>query len=172
MRHRTEATHRPAVLPILRRALFPALLVGLLTGPGASAQVGPPAKDPGTARLLSVFIPGAGHLYAGEPLRGVGMTAASAAALGWGLIGSNVFAWDGTCASGNCINPDEDPDYTQLYVGLGVAGAIWLVSVFDAPRAARRANERTGLLAAVSLHPVGIPADAGPWPGLGITIAF
>ena len=34
-------------------------------------------RDPHTAQMLGSFIPGAGHVYAGEKLRGVGLGAAA-----------------------------------------------------------------------------------------------
>lgn len=93
-------------------------------------------KNPGSAQLYSVVVPGGGQLYSGETVKGgvilvgtVGGLAAAATAL-------PKLQADG-----------RSRDYytthgTTLGVGLGVAGALWLYGVLDAPHAARRANER------------------------------
>ncbi|MEM1056180.1 MAG: hypothetical protein AAGI52_11685 [Bacteroidota bacterium] len=110
----------------------PLLLAFLLTPLAVSAQ----DKSPGTARTISIFAPGGGHLYAGEPVKGVVLLA--------GTIGGLAVAANAAPK----LNDDfQSRDYytrhgTALGVGLGIAGAAWLYGVLDSPHAARRANER------------------------------
>lgn len=88
-------------------------------------------KDPGTATLITVFMPGGGHIYAGETATGLGVLFVSAASIGAGYAYS-------TClgrASRQCST-------APLYIGLGVHLANWIYSLIDAPRAAERHNRR------------------------------
>ena len=100
-------------------------------------------RDPHTAQTLGSFIPGAGHIYAGEKLRGVGLGAAALIGIASGitfvnknncrLVTFDVESCDGSVSSLNQIN-----GITQIAVGV----AAWVFGAIDAPRAARRANER------------------------------
>ena len=48
-------------------------------------------KNPGTASLLSIFLPGLGHLYAGDSSRGIKVFFATY--IGLGLFGLGVLVW-------------------------------------------------------------------------------
>src|SRR4029079_11384575 len=43
-------------------------------------------RDPHTAQILGSFIPGAGHFYAGEKLRGLGLSAAAVIGIASGIV--------------------------------------------------------------------------------------
>jgi hypothetical protein len=100
-------------------------------------------RDPHTAQILGSFIPGAGHIYAGEKLRGVGLGAAALTGIASGIIFLNknncslvtfgVETCDAQVHSANQIS-----GITQIAVGV----AAWVFAAIDAPRAAQRANER------------------------------
>jgi hypothetical protein len=162
---------------LVRAALFLAVLLSFLGVRPAQAQVTPSPlepKDPGKATLFSVFAPGSGHLYAGERGTGLFLLAGSGAALVGGLMLSDFERdYDYTCSSGNCIDPDAyNPNYTPLLVGAGVAGALWLYGVIDAPRAARRTNRDHGLRASVDVAPVPVVRNGSVAPGFAMRVTF
>lgn len=94
--------------------------------------------------MLSAVLPGAGHLYAGEPGAGTALllTAVSAPTVGYLLS-------DRT-ADPTCVPSPADPqstctdrtNYGPLFVGLGIAATAWVAGLIDAGAAARRANDR------------------------------
>jgi hypothetical protein len=154
----------------------------LLTATPAWGQSAPAGKSPSKAMTIALFIPGGGHLYAGEPVRGATMLVLSTGAAAAALVMSNTINADFTCEIRDCLDESQDPNYALLGAGLGVAGAIWLYSFLDAPRAARRANQRamvrTGLLEAigaprwVAVEPVAVRTGGTVAPGLGIQVRF
>jgi len=136
---------------VLRYAV---VMVMLFPVPSASAQdstraVTPPDseaswyRDPQTARTLGSFIPGAGHLYAGEKLRGLGLGGAALLGIGSGILYLTLgdcpiveFSNDGCGSSVSTVN--KISGVTEIAVGV----AAWVFSAIDAPRAAMRANEK------------------------------
>ena len=157
-----------SVVPVLAVLFFSCMLID------AEAQVKDPAyKDPGRARLYSVFIPGSGHFYAGERGKGAFLLVGSSLALVVGVLQSDFESdFDFTCQSFNCTDPDAyDPNYTPLIVGTGIAGALWLYGLYDAPKAARRANQKRGL-ASLSIAPVPMMYNGGLKPGLSMRLKF
>ena len=116
---------------------IPFLLAALFLSAGAAAQ--PSAKDPGQAQLYSVVLPGGGQFYTGETVKG----AVILAGVGGGLAAA--------AAALPRLQDDFQPRShyerygVQFGAGLGVAGALWLYGVLDAPNGARRANERNGI---------------------------
>lgn len=111
----------------MRRKALLLLGVGalLMAGRQAGAQQTQPAgyKDPGTATVISVIVPGGGQMYADELGRGLTMLGISfGAPIAGALTGS----------SGGVI------------AGLAVSLATWVYGIVDAPRAARRYNAALG----------------------------
>jgi hypothetical protein len=104
----------------------------------------PGYKDGGTAALFSFLITGGGQLYTGEVGAGMIYLLGSVAAIGIG-----VGATDWGC---------YDCDYTPAYVGLGVASALWLASIFDAGPSARRQNRKLAAAQQAAIAPL---LDAG-----------
>ena len=100
-------------------------------------------RDPHTAQMLGSFIPGAGHIYAGETLRGFGLGGAALIGIASGivflekrdcrLVTFGVESCDSQASSVNRIN-----GITQIGVGI----AAWVFGAIDAPHAAQRANEQ------------------------------
>lgn len=130
-----------------RATLIIATVSMLGLAPAAAAQAvhgAPEYRSPGTARTLSIFAPGAGHFYSGEHAKATLLLTSSVGALVAGYVLSDFERdYDYTCQSNNCYDPDAyDPNYTPAVVGAGVAAAIWLYALIDAPSAARRANRR------------------------------
>lgn len=162
---RPSARSRPGTV---RLALLSVLSV--LAGTAAvPSPVTAQAKSPSTARAIAFFVPGGGHLYAGEPGRGFLLMAAAAGAATVGIATSN-YNWDYTCKNSNCMDPNGGPKYSRMYLGLGVAGAIWLYSLYDAAHAVERENRR--MTQRVSLLPFARMGAGGVHPGLAVRVRF
>ena len=113
------------------------VLLFLLLPGSASAQDSTAAdqKDPALAAAYGTAILGGGHFYAGEPVRAVGL---------W-------VAGPGSFALGRYLWLDsERKNSFPLYAGAGMLLASWMYSVFDAPHAARRANQSQNVSLQVS----------------------
>lgn len=116
------------------------LLLALLLVPlAASAQ----EKSPGTATAFSVVIPGGGQFYAGETGKGAAILLGTGTALATGVAVAKREPYFG------CPSPCWEFDTAPLAIGAGVAGAIWLYGIVDAPSAARRANRRRAQITAL-----------------------
>jgi hypothetical protein len=121
-------------------------------------------RDPHRARLLGTFVPGAGHIYAGEYVRGyfTGVATIGSITLGSLIFQMNrcTFAFlDPSC------NPGSNLPYHvagALMVGEGVWA--WISSARDASHAAERANVRHSSRSA-KLSPLIEPSPtvAGQW---------
>lgn len=125
-------------------------------------------RNPTTAAILGVLVPGAGHVYSTEYVRGVGIFYGTGALVG---IGTFVYVID-RCTFA-FLNPepcDPGPQWPHRTLGtVLIAGGIgaWVVSAIDAPRAARRANARHGFRSA-QWSPVVEPRHVG---GVGFGLA-
>jgi hypothetical protein len=169
-----------AVIPVC--TLSAAFALAAAPAAGQATNDVPEGKSGTTAMAIAFFVPGGGHLYAGEPIRGATMLVASTGIAAAALIMSNTINVDYTCEVRDCLDESQNPNYAMLGVGLGVAGAVWLYSFLDAPRAAGRANQRavarTGLLDAigvpewVGVEPVALRTGGTVAPGLGIRLDF
>ncbi len=120
-------------------------------------------KNPRTAQLITLAVPGGGHIYAGETATGIGTLFISAAAIGAGAFYSNC-VWqsgDGTCSK------------APLYVGLAVHTGNWILSLLDAPDAARRHNRRLRRSAAsIDAQPVATLHADEPAAGVRVHVRF
>ena len=97
-------------------------------------------NSPGTARALSILLPGAGHLYAGETVTGLELLAAFASTATL-AIATNPGTWE---------SKDENSDFPELsegtptttkliFWGSAAAAAVtWIYAVVDAPKAIER----------------------------------
>ncbi len=129
-------------------ALLPAFPLGAqLTEPSGvdwtTSSAEKPYRDPRRALVLGTFIPGAGHIYAGEYWKGIGTYEGTVGSIGMGAM---VFIL-GKCGldfSGACKPGPEWPYKLLGGVGVGSGIWIWVSSARDAPRAAKRANARHG----------------------------
>jgi hypothetical protein len=100
-------------------------------------------RDPHRARVLGTILPGAGHIYAGEYLRGYATWVGTIAGIGTGPL---VYTLD-RCAFAflNGSRCDPGPKWPSRVLGVFMVGSgiwTWISSARDAPRAAERANER------------------------------
>jgi hypothetical protein len=117
------------------------------TGPGTpdstNFRAENPYRNPHRAVVLGSLVPGAGHIYAGEYLKGFLTYEATVGAIGGGTL---IFIYDKcmlaflsttTCKSG--------PQWPHQALGIAVVGMgiwEWVASARDARHAAERANVR------------------------------
>jgi hypothetical protein len=131
----------------MRKALlYPLIAIPLFATPvGAQETTCMDAgdKNPTTARALGI-VPGAGHIYACEFLRGLGyyIVTTSLVVVGAAELNCPIFASDGGCARSADV---------ALLAGIG----LWAWSIYDAGRAAHRTNARRGSRLSVILTPEG-----------------
>ena len=121
-----------------------------------------PAEGAWRAPLLSTFVPGLGHAWAGKPLWGVGILATMAGAVTSAVVlGRSLDETDGATPS----DAGRSPGYARLggFVALtSLAGALYIGQIFDAHRVERgealrpvagRVQLRFDRLTAVSMAP-------------------
>ncbi len=118
------------------RMLCALMLALVLTATNLHAQdtarvAAPSVKSPTTARVIGI-IPGAGHAYAGEPLRGLAHFGATA---GIFMLAGLMFASD--CIGGENCGESSEPAL-MMVAGFG----YWGWTIYDAGRAAERTNAR------------------------------
>ena len=112
-------------------------------------------KSPTTARVIGI-IPGAGHMYAGEVGRGFLYLGGT---LGILVAGALVSVAD--CYA-DLFSPAQDcGSNTAETVTLIAAGGLWVWSIVDAGRAARRTNAKHAASASLILEPARIPVARG-----------
>ena len=118
-------------------------------------------KEPSMATMYSFFLPGTGHMYAGE--RGEG-----AALLALSVTGAVLAANSLSCAA------DSACESTTGKMTLGAGGMLaffgsWIYGIMDSGDAARRYNSRFGL-AAAGVRPVIVPGLDGGRTGIGLSV--
>lgn len=125
-------------------------------------------RDPHAAQTLGSFLPGAGHIYAGEKLRGLGLGGAALLGIGSGILYLTLgdcpiveFPNDGCSSSVSTAN--KISGVTEIAVGI----AAWVFSAIDAPRAAVRANEKARRRVAITPF---LRDDAVRQPALGVAV--
>ena len=110
------------------------LLVFMLLSQTVLAENKPPKfRDPSVAIAFATYIPGAGHIYAGEMLKGSSLLLASAGVAVVGFI-----------LSAKAIKNEKSglaPGLGSVAIGFG----IYFYSLYDAGKAAQRTNAKNGL---------------------------
>jgi len=181
--------YAPLALP-RRRLLFPVLAVGGLLllavlAPGVRAQSPPagavadsvsaprkiesgPKKQPVVAFGLSLFVPGVGQFYNGQP--GKGAIFLGGYLTGWGLMIAGAVK---TYTQGTSNNGGN----SLFWAGIVVGGVSWVGSVIDAPASARNINHRRGYssLNAPGVGLMFVPDPRNPrrlQPGVGLQAGF
>ena len=98
-------------------------------------------RDPHRARVLGTFIPGAGHVYAGEYWRGFADGIGAIAAIGLGAV---VYSrhQEPFCIISPCPRASQTPHRLTGAVLIGTGLWTWISDARDAPRAAERANAK------------------------------
>ena len=115
--------------------------LGRDTVDSATSAAAKPYRNPRRALVLGSLIPGAGHIYAGEYLKGFLTYEGTVSTIGLGvmtyIVDNCMFAFTEPCRSW--------PAWPHQVLGVAVIGVgvwEWISSARDAPRAAARANER------------------------------
>ena len=145
---------RAFLLPVTLLALSAAPLTAQLRPDSGSSPSPAREKNPTTASLIGI-IPGAGHMYAGEARAGgfyLGVT------LGLAALASAVVVAD--CVD-DLFQTEECGSNSGATALAVVAGSVWVWSIYDAGRAARRTNARRGLRPSVILEPARTTTLAG-----------
>jgi hypothetical protein len=163
---------KPLVFLLIAAALTSAL--GAQDTPRATTDsvltpTSPLYRDPHRARILGSLIPGAGHIYAGEYLKGVGNYVGTIGIIGMGAI---IISLD-DCGL-LCDSKHHSHFVTGILGGLGIGAGIlsWISSARDAPRAAERANERHRCKTGGTKPIIEVPAGShGMWRA-GVTIPW
>ena len=100
-------------------------------------------RDPHRAQVLGTILPGAGHFYAGEYLRGYGTWVVTVIGIGMGPVVYNLDRCTFAFLNGSECNPGPKWPNRLLGVFMVASGAwTWISSARDAPHAAERANAR------------------------------
>jgi hypothetical protein len=100
-------------------------------------------RDPHRAQVLGTILPGAGHFYAGEYLRGYGTWVVTVIDIGMGPVVYNLDGCTFAFLNGSGCNPRRKWPNRLLGVFMVGSGAwTWISSARDAPHAAERANAR------------------------------
>jgi len=143
-------------------SLIIAVLLLAVAAPARAQQHPERYKDPGTATLLSVVIPGGGQLYSGETGKG-------AAILGVGLGSFIVGSADpGSCDSNfNCGS-----NVAPLVIGSLVYLGAWVYGISDASGSAKRMNTKNGIARVIpdNVSPLVAPSASGTHVGLSLRL--
>jgi hypothetical protein len=134
---------------MLRTLFAPVVVLTLATttlGAQDTARVAATgAKSPMTARVIGI-VPGAGHIYAGETMRGLGYLGATAGII---VLGGTLLAAECVGSLGeSCENSNTEDVATVAALG------VWAWSIYDAGRAAHRTNAKRRLRVSLIVAPV------------------
>jgi len=114
-----------------------AALMILLPFAANAQQKDPSYRDPGTATIYSVVLPGGGQLYSGETTRGLMLLGGSSAAILAGSALSSPAKCDYDAAfSFSC----KEANNTPLRIGMLASLGIWGYGIYDAKKSAERMN--------------------------------
>lgn len=112
-------------------------LLSLLPFAAKAQQKDPSYRDPGTATIYSVVIPGGGQLYSGETTRGLLLLAGSSAA----LLAGNVLSSPAKCDYDSSFSLScKEANNTPLTIGMLASLGIWGYGIYDAKKSAERMN--------------------------------
>jgi hypothetical protein len=167
------------------KALAGLLLVSVLASP-LSAQdttrvtadstnrlVTPLYRNPKRALILGSMIPGAGHIYAGEYVKGFFIYEAAVGGIGFGAL---TFMMDRCMLSFLSTTPCKSgPQWPHQVAGAALVGLgiwEWISSARDAPHAAERANAKHLRHGPTVTPIVGAPVDTRSGWRVGAEVHF
>ena len=154
----------------MMRRLLPLSLALVMFGASPLAAQGstPHAKSPTTARLIGI-IPGAGHMYAGETAHGLSYLGGVGLALFGTIALTEGCLVEPRTASQSCgTRGPSDAQRAVIIAGLG----LWGWSIYDAGRAANRANAARGLRTSLIVAPERSWAHGHPGRAVRIGLSF
>lgn len=151
-----------------RTLSFLAVLL-LVMAPAARAQQrAEQYKDPGTATLLSVVIPGGGQLYSGETGKGAAILGVGLGSL---LVGTALYAANpGGVDCNDNLDCSAHDNVAPLLVGSLVYLGAWVYGISDASGSAKRMNSKHGVarLGPAEVTPLVAPSAHGTTLGLSL----
>ena len=129
-------------------------------------------RNPTSARVLGAIIPGAGHVYAGEYLRGVGYYYGTVGTIGMGAMVFIVDKCTFTFLSDEpCKSPPAWPHQAAGIAIMAYGVGFWVHSAIDTGHAAERANERHARRT-TAVSPFIAPAAEAGGANLGLSVAW
>lgn len=145
-----------------------AVAAALLFARPAAAQERPSGyKDPNTALLVSVLVPGGGHLYSGETKKGLTILGVGVG----GLILGTALSVDSVGCDEN-LNCDTDANYLPMTAGYLVYLGSWVYGIIGASDSAVRMNAQRGLaVGGVQVQPT-IAAQPEGGARVGVELRF
>lgn len=110
-------------------------------------------KSPTAARVIGI-LPGAGHVYAGEPRRGLAYFGGTVGVLAIGsvLIAADCVGDVANSTESTCSSPALENGLLAVFLG------VWGWSIYDAGRAANRTNARRAVRTVLFVAPARVPA--------------
>jgi opacity protein-like surface antigen len=151
-----------------RLFLAAAVAALLFARPAAAQQQIQPVgyKDPGTATIMSVIIPGGGHLYSGETKKGAMILGVG---LGGLVLGSALTAGSaGIDCDYDDFECEDNTSYLPAAAGYLLYLGSWVYGIMDGSDSAARMNAKNGLaVGGVRVQPaVGVQPQGGAQVGL------
>ena len=130
-------------------------------------------RDPHLALILGSLIPGAGHIYAGEYVKGFFIYEAAVGGIGYGAL---TFMWDRCMLSFLSTTPCKSgPQWPHQVLGVALVGAgiwEWISSARDAPHAAERANAKQLRRRSTVTPAIGLPVNSRSGWRIGAEIHY
>jgi hypothetical protein len=102
----------------------------------------PAYRNPQTARVLGIFIPGAGQIYAGETLRGLALSAVALSGIAAGIVMYNEKECPIISFGGDACTAPSNQAHALAMTQIAAGIAAWAIGAIDASHAAERQNER------------------------------
>jgi hypothetical protein len=145
-----------------------ALCLAASAAPAAAQTAAPPLgyKDPGTATLIGVVVPGGGQLYAGETKKGLILLGTGVGGL---VLGTAMTTNSVSASCDEDLSCEDDTNYLPMAVGYLAFLGSWVYGIIDADDSATRMNAQRGL----GVLPEGVTplvAPVGDGTGVGISI--
>ncbi|HEU0302715.1 MAG TPA: hypothetical protein VFR37_24855 [Longimicrobium sp.] len=154
------------------RKLITAVALACITATPALAQQAPQPgyKDPGTAMLVGVLVPGGGHMYAGETQKGLMLLGVGLGGLVLGTAMTSSSA--GISCDEDVISCEDDTNYLPMAVGYLAWLGSWIYGIVDADDSAHRMNAQRGLARLMSGDVVPMVASSGDGTRVGVSVRF
>ena len=144
-----------------------------VTADSTSRMVTPLYRSPKRALILGSVIPGAGHIYAGEYVKGFFIYEAAVGGIGYGAL---TFMWDRCMLSFLSTTPCKSgPQWPHQVLGVALVGAgiwEWISSARDAPHAAERANAKQLRRRSTVTPAIGLPVNSRSGWRIGAEIHY